>query len=271
MISILTQDKEFFPSALADKLAFVKAMGFDGFEVDGKILLEQFDELQSAINQTGFPVVTACGGYGGWIGDFDEEKRQKGLSDIITILKRLETIGAKGIVLPAAWGMFSLRLPPLVPPRSPAEDKRILLDSLSRLNEVATKHNVTVFLEPLNRYEDHMINTLEQARYYIDEGSFSQVALIADFYHMNIEEANMEESIMAQKNFIRHIHLADSHRYQPGSGHTDFETGFSALKEIGYTGAMAFECRVMGDNAAEAYQSSLQFIRNLISKIWSAE
>lgn len=271
MISILTQDKEFFPSALADKFAYVQAMGFDGFEVDGKILLEQFRELQSAMDRTGFPVLTACGGYGGWIGDFDEEKRKKGLSDIIAILERLETIGAKGIVVPAAWGMFSLRLPPLVPPRSAAEDKRILLDSLSRLNEVAEKHSVTVFLEPLNRYEDHMINTLEQARYYIDQGRFSHVALIADFYHMNIEEAHIDESILAQKDFIRHIHLADSHRYQPGSGHTDFESGFSALKEIGYTGAMAFECRVNGDDAASAYRSSLVFIRNLILKIWSAE
>jgi sugar phosphate isomerase/epimerase len=159
----------------------------------------------------------------------------------------------------------------MIPPRSAAEDKRILLDSLSRLNEVAAKHNVTVFLEPLNRYEDHMINTLEQARDYIDEGSFTHIALIADFYHMNIEEAHMDESILAQKNFIRHIHLADNHRYQPGSGHTDFASGFSALKAIGYTGAMAFECRVQGDDAAAAYQFSLQFIRNLITKIWSAE
>jgi sugar phosphate isomerase/epimerase len=268
MISFLTQDKDFFPSSFKEKFSFLKQMGFEGFEIDGKQLLENFEMVRQATKEINFPVVTACGGYRGWIGDFDEPKRKQAIKDICEILKRLSGIGGKGIVIPAAWGMFSLRLPPMTPPRSASEDEVVIMGSLNQLNDCAKENNVQIFLEPLNRYEDHMINTLEKARYYIDKGKFSNVSIIADFYHMNIEEAKINESILQQKNYIGHIHLADSHRYQPGSGHIDFKEGFQALKKINYDGAMTFECRVTGQNAEENYRKSLQYIKKLASDAW---
>jgi len=269
MIFFLTQDKDFFPVTLKDKFAYLKDFGFDGFEIDGKLLLTQFEVVKEAMQKTAFPVITACGGYGGWIGDFEEAKRQKALEDISVILQRLGQLNAKGIVVPAAWGMFSLRLPPMIPPRQPSEDEEVILNSLQRLNKVSHENGVSVFLEPLNRYEDHMINTLSKARYYIDEGGFSNIKIIADFYHMNIEEARIDESIHEHKDYIGHIHLADSHRYQPGSGHIDFEKGFEALKQINYSGAMAFECRVAGNNPEQEYRRSFAYLKNIYKKTWS--
>jgi sugar phosphate isomerase/epimerase len=265
---IITQDKDFFPERLTDKFQHLRQMGFDGFEVDGKWLLNKFNEVEEAVQKTAFPVVSACGGYGGWIGDFDETKRRRGLADISVILERLGKLGSKGIVVPAAWGMFSLRLPPMVPPRSAEADDKIIMESLQVLNEVANKNNVSVFLEPLNRYEDHMINTLSKARYYIDKAALSNVKIIADFYHMNIEEAVIENSLIEQGSYIQHIHLADSHRFQPGSGHIDFAGGFEALKQIDYGGALAFECRVKGIDPEVAYRQSLQYVQLLVSTIW---
>jgi len=267
MAIILTQDKDFFPQNLKEKFSYLKDEGFDGFEIDGKLLLDQFDEVQEAIAKTNFPVLTVCGGYSGWIGDFNESKRKKGLDDIALILERLAIIGGKGIVVPAAWGMFSLRLPPMVPPRSAEDDEKVLLQSLDYLNSIALKNNVGVFLEPLNRYEDHMINTLEKGAHYIRQGGFSHVRLTADFYHMNIEESNIPESFQKYSDYIGHIHLADNHRYQPGSGHTDFKSGFNALKKIGYKGAFAIECRVIGDQTDVAYLESLNYIRNISSQL----
>ncbi len=253
---------------IKEKFLYLKQMGFDGFEIDGRQLLENFELAKEAMHQINFPIVTSCGGYHGWIGDFDDTKRKQAINDICEILDKLSSIGGKGIVIPAAWGMFSLRLPSLTPRRSQEEDEKIILDSLQQLDVYAGQNKVSIFLEPLNRYEDHMINTLEKARYYIDKGKFSNVSIIADFYHMNIEEAKIDESIFQQKNYIGHIHLADSHRYQPGSGHINFEEGFRALKEISYDCAMAFECRVTGQNVEENYHKSLQYIKKLASGIW---
>src|SRR6266487_1509239 len=271
MIQFLTQDKDFFPQPFVEKLSYLQKMNFDGFEIDGKFLLNNFEVVKEAIETTGFPVLTCCGGYEGWIGDFNEDKRQKAIQQISILLRGMAAIGGKGIVVPAAWGMFSLRLPPMTPPRTTEEDEVVLLDSLQKLNEVGKENEVTLFLEPLNRYEDHMINTLQKANYYIEKGAFSNVSIIADFYHMNIEEAKMEETIIEHANQIRHIHLADNHRYQPGSGHIDFEKGLRALKAINYNGAMAFECRVIGNDVETEYKKSLEYIKDIYHRIWRIE
>lgn len=266
MFQLLTQDKDFFPINLPEKFRAIKETGFDGIEIDGKLLLERFDEVQQAMTQSGLPVVTACGGYRGWIGDFDEGKRQQCIDDISVILQRLSVLGGKGIVVPAAWGMFSLRLPPMIPPRDAAGDEAALLSSLGQLDAVAGKLNQTVFLEPLNRYEDHMINTVAKARYYIEKGGFAHIKIIADCYHMNIEEASTLDTLETHQDLIRHIHFADNHRFEPGSGQLDFNAVLSKLKALNYRGAIAFECRVSGTPAPDAYRASVQYIRSLIEK-----
>lgn len=265
-MKLATQDKPFFPQNIKEKLIYIKDLGFDAFEIDGALLVNNFDEVKADVKSTGVAVSGVCGGYKGWIGDFDEGKRLNGVAEICRILECASKIGAKGIVVPAAWGMFSLRLPPMVPPRSAEEDRHALLDSLTRLDKAAGKTGTLVYLEPINRYEDHMINTVAAARDIILEGGFENVKITADFFHMNIEEASIPQAIIDNKEFIGHIHLADSHRYQPGSGHMDFISGFKALLQINYEGYMAFECRVLGDDPAAEYRKSVEYIRQCIVK-----
>jgi sugar phosphate isomerase/epimerase len=265
-MKLATQDKPFFPDDFLEKLTAVKSMGFEAFEIDGKVLVERFDEVKKASESTGVPIVTACGGYDGWIGDFDEEKRHRGIQDIAEILKCLGHLGGKGIVVPAAWGMFSKRLPPHIPPRSDEDDRSVLLDSLSQLNKIAEETDTFVYLEPLNRYEDHMINTVGTAAGLIEEGGFTHVKVIADFFHMNIEEPKIEESLKCVQGVLGHVHIADSHRFQPGDGHFDFVSSFRALREIGFTGYLAFECRVLGADEERLYKESVVYIKDCLQK-----
>ncbi|MGO0764931.1 TIM barrel protein, partial [Citrobacter freundii] len=125
----------------------------------------------AAIKETGLPVTTACGGYDGWIGDFIEERRLNGLRQITRILEALAEVGGQGIIVPAAWGMFTFRLPPMTSPRSQEGDRKAISDSLIYLDKVAQRTGTVVYLEPLNRYQDHMINTLADARRYIVENN----------------------------------------------------------------------------------------------------
>lgn len=263
-MKLITQDKEFFPSRMEEKLSFVYKLGFDGFEIDGRLLIEKLAEVKAAVRSTGLPVTSACGGYRGWIGDFSQDKRKQAIEDIGEILKALSKIGGKGIVVPAAWGMFSKRLPPMVPPRTDSEDTAVLLDSLESLNKIAAETDTFIYLEPLNRYEDHMLNTLQSAAELIEMGGFSNVRLTADAFHMNIEEADLRKSIVQNKEYIAHVHIADSNRYQPGQAHLDFDYFFSALSEIDYSGNVVFECRVTGDDPIERYRESCCFIRSIV-------
>ncbi len=261
---VATQDKPFFPEEWDQKLAAVKELGFDGFEIEGKSLLNQFSKVQKAIERTRLPIIGICGGYRGWIGDFDRKQRIQALDDIKQMLQAAKELGIAGIVAPAAWGMFSLRLPPTVPPRTREEDRAVLLESLAILNHAAQETQTWIFLEPLNRYEDHMINTLSDAHSLIQEGGWDRVLITADFYHMNIEENQIPDTIRAYGPKIGHVHLADNHRYEPGTGHTNFLSGIQALHENGYAGVLTFECRVIGYPPLDAYRKSLDYIRTLI-------
>ncbi|RFU63575.1 sugar phosphate isomerase/epimerase [Bacillus sp. V59.32b] len=264
-MKIGTQNQAFFPEDIKEKFRYLKEMGFEGFEIDGKLLVDHIDEVKEAIEETGIPVTTACGGYNGWIGDFIEERRLNGLAEIKDILKALKEVGGKGIVVPAAWGMFTYRLPPMVSPRSQAGDRKAVSESLIYLNRIAEETGTTIFLEPLNRYQDHMINTLADARNYIEENDLKNVKIIADFYHMNIEEDGISEALYQYRDLIGHIHLADNHRYQPGSGSLDFKKHFQTLKEIGYNGFLNFECRIRGNDPEVEYVKALQHLKESLS------
>lgn len=264
-MKIGTQDQSFFPEKLIEKFRYVKEMGFEGFEIDGRVLVDHLDEVKAAIAETGIPVTTACGGYDGWIGDFIEERRLNGLQDIRKILECVAEVGGKGIVVPAAWGMFTYRLPPMAPPRSKEGDWKAVSDSLRYLDGVAAETNTTIFLEPLNRYQDHMINTLADAARYIEENDLKHVKIIGDFYHMNIEEDNISESLHKYRHLIDHIHVADNHRYQPGSGSIPFKKHFDQLKEDGYKGFLTIECRVRGENPEAEYRKAVQVLKDSLA------
>jgi len=261
-MKIATQNQAFFPTTIIEKFKYIKAMGFDGYEIDGKLLVENLAEVKAAIKATGLPVTTACGGYEGWIGDFIEERRLNGLQQIERILQALSEVGGKGIVVPAAWGMFTFRLPPMTSPRSLEGDRKAVSASLQWLDAVAARTGTTVYLEPLNRYQDHMINTLADARRYIEENDLKYVKIIGDFYHMNIEEDSLTEALHTHRDLLGHVHIADNHRYQPGSGTLDFATLFGQLRADNYQGFVVYECRVRAENPAQAYQDSLNYLRD---------
>ena len=64
-MKIGTQNQAFFPENILEKFRYIKEMGFDGFEIDGKLLVNNIEEVKAAIKETGLPVTTACGGYDG--------------------------------------------------------------------------------------------------------------------------------------------------------------------------------------------------------------
>jgi sugar phosphate isomerase/epimerase len=147
---------------------------------------------------------------------------------------------------PASYGMFSTRLPPFVPPRSPAEDAEVLLEAFGALAAHAAAEGVVIALEPLNRYEDHMINTLAQAQALCSQIGSPAFGIAADTYHMNIEEADPPQALLEAGPWIRHVQLSDSNRLEPGAGHIDWAAILGALSSIGYSDELAYECRLSG-------------------------
>jgi len=133
------------------------------------------------------------------------------------------------------------------------------LEGLAALCRAAQPLGVTVLLEPLNRYESDYINTLSDAADILREISAPNLKLLADTFHMNIEEADLAASLRAAGSRVGHVHLADTNRQAPGHGHLDIAGVLGALDEIGYKGYLSFEVYPL-PNARRAVEDGIAAI-----------
>jgi sugar phosphate isomerase/epimerase len=254
---------------LLEKFDSARRAGFDGIELrargDGHFA-GRLPELRAAA-RAGVVMRTVCPDTDHFIGDFDAERRRDAIVQLRSQLSVIAELGGDGVLTPASWGMFSLRLPPFTPPRQPAEDRAVLLEALLELAEHAAREGVWLALEPINRYEDYMINRIEQAVDLAEEvervAGYDSVRVVADLFHMNIEEDDLAKAITAAGPRIAHVHVDDSNRLQPGTGHLDFAGVFEALRTIGYDGWLTLECRLRGD-PAEALPATTQFLTRFL-------
>ncbi|MDB4610295.1 sugar phosphate isomerase/epimerase [Akkermansiaceae bacterium] len=106
---------------------------------------------------------------------------------------------------------------------------------------MASKYNVPFIYEPLNRYETNLINHLEEGARYIEDNNLDNIVLLADLFHMNIEESDVAQAIIAAGKHTGHVHFADSNRSAMGFGHTNTAPIIAALKKVGYTGYLSAE------------------------------
>jgi sugar phosphate isomerase/epimerase len=136
-----------------------------------------------------------------------------------------------------------------------------LADSLELLGEHARQYGVPLLYEPLNRYETNLINTLDAGARLLNSLSCENVLLLADLFHMNIEEINPAESIRAAAEQIGHVHFVDSNRRAAGFGHIDYVPIVQAFHEIGYTGYASAEAFPIPDSDKAAEQTIHAFRR----------
>lgn len=122
-----------------------------------------------------------------FIGDFDEALCRNAVVQLRSQLSVMAELGGRGAVIPASYGMFSKRLPPFIPPRTQEEDRAVLVDVPGQLGGHAAREGVELYLEPLNRYEDHMVDTLAQGVELLRKVGLGSVKPAADTYHKNIE------------------------------------------------------------------------------------
>ncbi len=140
-----------------------------------------------------------------------------------------------------------------------------LAEGLATLAGHAQREGVKLIYEPLNRYETNLLNTQGEAAAFLHSLDNGNIALLADLFHMNIEERSLPDTIRRVGSDIGHVHFADSNRRPVGMGHTPMEAIATALKETGYSGyvsAEAFPWPNPDEAAAQTIRAFNQFFRN---------
>ncbi len=94
----------------------------------------------------------------------------------------------------------------------------------------------------------------------VERRGIPAVGLISDFFHMHSEETSTPEALRAAGRHVRHLHLADNMRLEPGTGDIDFTGAFKALKEMEFTGCTAYECGISGPDREASLIRSLEYV-----------
>jgi len=154
-------------------------------------------------------------------------------------------------------------------------------DNVARALTAAAKHaksrGVLLGIEPVNRYENHLINTGWQAVEMIERVGADNVFVHLDTYHMNIEEKGVANGILDARKHLKYIHLSESDRGTPGYGTCDWDEVFATLAAVGFNGGLAMESfinmppevsyglsvwRPVAKDEAEVMGNGLPFLRN---------
>jgi sugar phosphate isomerase/epimerase len=231
----------------AEKCALIASYGFEGVELrflEEDTLPEKVDELENALAHANLRPASIVTINPGFMVPLDSKEN---LAIKIASAKAAMDLSARFGVGAFVTPEYRAQTPlPLWngPRRWTQPEEELLYSLMSETAIYAEKVNGFALLEPINRYETHFYYSIQDVMTLIDKVGSRRLKIVIDFFHMNLEEPNIAESICHGAGYIAHVQLGDSNRLLPGRGHTDFVSGFRALNQIGYDRFLALECQV---------------------------
>jgi sugar phosphate isomerase/epimerase len=246
---------------LRDRVQTLADLGYELMQLARTTFAEDYSHVKAAF--AGQPVRIAVASVGGpSLAASTPDERREAVKSLRRSLELAAEYGALGSPLSRSHTL------PDLSPHWTANDlaRPFLIDALQQVAPFCREHGVCVLIEPLNRYESEFIQTLADASSLCEEVGGGTLKILADFYHMQLEESDIESAVVAAGPHIGFVHVADSNRCEPGSGHADFAPLFRGLKRIGYDGYVSIECRVL----AEDKRIMLGEVRDLLRTISDA-
>jgi sugar phosphate isomerase/epimerase len=254
-----------------ETLENLSQLGLTEVELYGEPDDIDFSYLNDLLSSFDIKVVGITGMWGrsstnGW--------KRRLLSNDMSILKYSEDYVLKCIRLCNQFGGKRINLCMFSDPiysfdvthRNVRENKRVNLlkgciPLLNRLLKIAKDENVSLMVEPLNRYSTPYCCTYSDVAPLIDE--CDGLELMLDTFHMNIEEDSLGKTILNSQNSLAHMHFADNNRKMPGFGHIDFDIILKSLKTISYKGKISFEPTISEKNYVSVLKFGLDYIKKL--------
>ncbi len=218
----------------------VKALGFDVLEiciedparVSSKAVKEACDRAGVA--------VSVCGAFGPErdVSHDAPEKRRPGIDYLKFCIDLAGEVGSPHVAGPMYSAVGKTRLL--------SDDERDrqrdwAAESLREVADYAAARDVRLAIEPLNRFETDLVNTVEQGLDLCERIGHDNVGLLLDTFHLNIEEKSLPDALRRADDRLFHFHACENDRGTPGTGHVEWEQVFAALREIDYDGQVVIE------------------------------
>lgn len=140
--------------------------------------------------------------------------------------------------------------------QQPMETERLFLDMARRICDMAEPKGVTLMIEPVNRYEINFVNSVDDAAALLARVGRENLGIMPDVFHMNIEDAQIGESLYRNAGRVRYVHFADSNRLAPGQGHLDFGDVLDGLARANWDGWVSIEILPKPDPDTAARQAA---------------
>lgn len=264
--AISTQPTRFAAVSVADVMRLESAfarlakLGFQGAELavrDPAALDVRLVKKALLVNKLAVPALgtgQAFGEEGLSFVDVDASIRDRAVERIKSQITLAREIGCL-VIIGLIRGIIR-------PPVTNDQARSWLADALHRLAETAGESSIRLAIEPINRYETNLLNTVSETLALIQEIGADNLGVLFDTFHANIEEPNMEESLRACGSRLFHVHLADSNRWAPGRGHIGFASIASVLGKMKYEGWVSAEILQM-PNTEQAQEDSIKTMAEL--------
>jgi sugar phosphate isomerase/epimerase len=218
-------------------IARLARFGYDGVELVGAPDRLDAGHIVETLDKHEIRASSICGLYGPEtdLVSSDPAIRRAALAYVRSCVDFAAAVGAEVIsVTPTAC--MKIR---------PEADREVELgwaeEGLRAAGEYAGEHGVRLAVEPWNRYENYLVNRVEQSASLVDRVGLPSVGCMVDTFHMAIEERSATDAIRLAGDRLYHVHFADSNRAAPGRGHIDFIPILETLEQIGYGGYISFE------------------------------
>lgn len=221
----------------------VKKLGFDVLEVNSGTVAGMSDgereRLKKAAEKDGIEL-TACIGLEARhdIASEDAAIRRAGIAFLkkqsqALMKTNIHKIG--GIV----YSYWPGSLPPGQTDKHPAWLRSV--KSMKEAMKAAEDCGVIFHMEVVNRFEQYLLNTAEEAVEYVQAVNSPNCRILLDTFHMNIEEDSFEDAIRTAGKYLGHVHIGETNRRAPGRGKMPWNIIFKSLKKINFKGAVVME------------------------------
>ncbi|HYI93179.1 MAG TPA: sugar phosphate isomerase/epimerase [Bryobacteraceae bacterium] len=224
----------------------IKTAGFDGVEI-ARFSFEGFpaSAIHREANALGLETMfcSALTGEASIITD-DASVRSASLSFLKDGIKVAAELGSEVFIGPfvSAVGLKHGR-------RRTTDEWKRAIEGLQSLGDTLTKFDVTLAVEPLNRFETYSLNTAADGAALAEAVNHPKIGILYDTFHGHIEEKDTGAAIRSLGKRLKHVHTCENDRGIPGSGQVRWDKVFPALNEVGYNGWLVIES--FGQNVPE--------------------